>query len=138
MKRSWTLLVLALIPMLAGLLMLFIGLGMYVEGRVSSAASFIVIALLVLSAGVQMFRLRPSGALIMWMAAAAAFVAAIAAGQLRDHYMGIVFLGFLAGFYQKWLGQRSSKTIPIPPGEATSVSLKSDAALGSTTNKPAG
>ena len=138
MKRSGTLLVLALIPMLAGLLMLFIGLGMYVEGRVSSAASFVVIALLVLSAGVQMFRLRPSGALIMWMAAAAALVAAIAAGQLRDHYMGIVFLGFLAWFYQKFLGQRSAKAIPIPSGESMPVSPKSDVASGGATNKPAG
>jgi hypothetical protein len=126
MKRPVPLAALALIAIVGGALVLLIGLAMRGGASEFNSDSVTLVGVLVLVAGIQMWRLKRSGGPIMGMATVVAAVASLAAGQADRDYMAIVMLGFWGGLYQKWLGEHAARA-RAAAGQTPAPAPESDA-----------
>jgi hypothetical protein len=128
MRRPVPLLVTALIAIVAGALMVLVGLGARGEVGRLAADSVLAIGVLLLVGGMQMQRMKRSAGPVFELAAVVALVASVVAGQLPHHFMGIATLAFWGWLYQKWLAQYIARSTTAAAGSATAAAKDNGAA----------
>ncbi len=110
MKRPVPLAMLGVMAIVAGAVMMLIGVAMLRGASTFNALSVTVLGLLVCVGGIEMSRLKRSGGPIFWVAALVAAVASAVAGQVDRDYMGVAVIACWGALYQKWRAELMAKT----------------------------